>query len=153
MKIENSLDLLAWECKIKAHVLLECAKTKLPNIAVFETYRTVARELSLITKPGKAVSWLKNASLSKHCKGLAIDRVFMKNWQPTRSGDYATLQRLATMCGLTRISQEACHTQDNWLTIRQQMAKNSARYNASTYSGEQQQLHIVNECFKKHWYI
>lgn len=144
MAIENSLEKLSGEFRTKAKVFLEVIRKRYPNVSPFETLRTTSRQMLLVAQ-GKSRT-LK----SKHLEGKAVDWVFMKGNQPTWAGDYYFLQWIATMCGMARIKQELCHTQDNGVSIADQMANNSKRYNNTIDRGEMQRLHDVNECFRKY---
>ena len=123
--IDNNIEHLVDPFKIKAKVFLEVIRTRYPNVSPFETMRSKARQAILIAK---GQSWTFN---SKHLIGKAVDRVFMQNGQPTWKGDYYLLQWVATMCGMERIKQEMCHTQDNGISIGEQMMHNSDRYNST----------------------
>ena len=142
--IDKNINNLKEPFRTKCKVFLQCIHTKYPNIEQFETLRTKSRQLMLLST-GK--TWTLN---SYHIKWLACDRVFMKNWQPTRSWDYYFLQWIATMCGMTRIKQELCHTQDLWNTIENQIYLNSQRYIHTADAWEQYRLHLVNKTFREY---
>lgn len=148
--IDNNLEDLVWEFKIKAKVLKECMLTRYPNFTQFETLRTRARQLTLMAT---GHTWTLN---SMHIKWLAVDWVFDVNGQPSRDnshGQFYFMQRVATMCGMMRIAQEVCHTQDNWVSIKQQMINNSTRYIESKDPWEQQRLKQINDTFRKYWFV
>ena len=54
------------------------------------------------------------------------------------------------MCGMIRIKQETCHTQDDGNPIKVVMTLNKIRYAQSKSAQEQTLLHDVNETFKKY---
>ncbi len=150
--IENSLDKLTWECKIKAKVLKAIVNKKYPGLVPFETYRSRPRQAWLYSQlKGK---WpVAKPGTSKHELGKAIDRVFLnKNWQATWKWDYAYVQYVAWMCGLVGVKWESCHTQCTGKTIASCMVANSARYNKSKLAWEQKLLSEVNNGFRKYWY-
>ena len=142
--IDNNLADLKEPFRTKCKVFLEVARKTYPEITPFETLRTYARQLLLFTQ---RKSWTLQ---SYHLKGLACDRVFMRHGQPSRQGDYNFLQRVAGMCGMERIKQETCHTQDNGTPISIVMAQNSSRYNNSQSEKEKELLHEVNDTFRKY---
>lgn len=155
--IENSLDKLLWEFKIKAKVLMEVVRLKYPGFAPFETFRTKARQQWLYNnkKPGQAVGI---PGSSYHEKGLAVDWIFLnKKWQPTWLGDYPYVHMIGFMCGMTPIYKnkklvESCHLQSEGKAIISVMLNNSKRYVKSKLTQEQKLLKTVNDCFRKYWY-
>jgi len=150
--IENSLDKLVWECRIKAKVLKTIVNKKYPWLVPFETYRSRPRQAWLYSQ----LKWkwpVAKPWTSKHEQGKAIDRVFLnKNWQPTWKWDYAYVQYVAWMCGMIGVKWESCHTQCDWSSIVSVMIKNSSRYNKSKLSWEQKLLGDINTEFRKYGY-
>jgi hypothetical protein len=150
--VENSLEKLRGECKIKMKVLQAVVRLKYPRLAPYETFRSRARQAWLYTQlKGK---WpVAKPGTSYHEAGKAVDWIFLNSkWQPTRKGDYAYVQYVATMCGLRGVKWESCHTEYAWKTIVATMKNNSARYNKSKSSSEQKLLSAVNTAFRKYWY-
>jgi len=150
--IENSLEKLLWEMKIKSKVLLEVAKSFWLKVIPFETWRSRARQQRLYTnkKPWQPVA---KPGTSMHEKGKAVDWVFVNTkWQVTWSGDYRTLTVLWAMCWVVPVPGESCHLQDNWKTIVTIMTGNSKSWLASKNKITQKQLSAVNTCFRKYWY-
>jgi hypothetical protein len=149
--IENSLEKLYWEFKIKSKVLMEvCNKMKL-RITPYETKRTLSRQRRLVDQ-GK--SWTMQ---SKHLDGLAVDRVFSdKNWQPSWVWKYPSIHFIGAMCWCVPIYKngkliESCHLQTDWKTIAKIMLDNSSRYLKETKKN-QQLLSLVNDTFRKYGY-
>jgi hypothetical protein len=140
--IDNNIEHLKEPFRSKCRVFLQVIHTRFPNVKAFETLRSKSRQALLFAQ---RKSWTLN---SKHLTGLACDWVFMVNYQPTWKGDYYLLQRVAHMCGMDRIKQELCHTQDDGKSISEQMKDNSARYNATSDAGERHWLHLVNDTFR-----
>lgn len=143
--IDNSLDHLAEPFRTKAKVFLACIRTRYPNVAPFETLRSWKRQVWLVaTRKSRTYN-------SYHLKGLACDWVFLNKWGvPTRKWDYYFLQWIAAMCGMRRIKQELCHTEDNWNRPLTQMALNSKRYHETTDIWERYWLHMINNEFRKY---
>lgn len=150
--IENSLDKLSWEFKIKSKVLMEVSNKLWFKIIPFETKRSLLRQ-----------KWLKaqgksRTLKSKHLEGKAVDRVFVTpKWQPTRSGPYKSIHYLGALCGCTPIYNtkgqliESCHLQDTWESIAKVMARNSMKWHKETKKN-QTILSLVNTTFRKYWY-
>lgn len=74
--IDNSLEKLVGECKIKAKVLQNIVRMKYPKLAPYETRRSRARQARLyqqlkhkgpVAKPGTSL----------HEQGKAVDRIFL----------------------------------------------------------------------------
>lgn len=149
--IENSLDKLTGEFKIKAKVLMEVCNAMKIRITPYETYRTRTRQAWLVSQ---WKSWTMN---SYHLKWLAVDRVFSDSkWQPTWVGKYPSVHFIGFMCGVTPIYKnkklvESCHIQDDGTTIARVMQKNSARWNKETKKN-QDLLGLVNATFRKYGY-
>lgn len=149
--IDNSLESLKGEFKIKSKVLMEiCNKLKL-RISPYETKRTLTRQRWLVAQ-GK--SWTLN---SKHLDGKAVDRVFTTpQWQPSWIGKYPSVHFIGFMCGCTPIYKngkliESCHLQDDGKTIATIMKNNSARWKKET-AKNQALLAAVNEAFRRYGY-
>lgn len=149
--INNSLDSLKWEFKIKSKVLMEVANKLWFKIIPFETLRSKVRQARLVAQ-GK--SWTMN---SYHLTGKAVDRVFKNaKWQPSRVWPYPSIHFIGFMCGCTPIYSkgkliESCHLQDNGKTIATIMKNNSARWKKET-AKNQALLAAVNEAFRRYWY-
>ena len=149
--IDNSLNLLKGEFRIKSKVLLEvCNKLKL-RITPYETKRSLIRQKWLVAQ-GK--SWTLK---SKHIEWLAVDRVFSNTkWQPSWVGKYPSVHFIGFMCGVTPIYRnkkliESCHLQDDGKSIVAVMKNNSARYQKET-AKNQALLTEVNTAFRRYWY-
>lgn len=150
--INNDLNLLKWEFKIKSKVLMEICNALKIRISPFETTRTIARQKWLVAQ-GK--SWTLK---SKHLEGKAVDRVFnTTSGQPTWIGKYPSVHYVGFMCGVTPIYNskkqliESCHLQDDGQSIATVMKKNSARWGKETKKN-QTLLSAVNNEFRKYWY-
>lgn len=149
--IDNSLESLRGEFKIKSKVLMTiCNKLKL-RISPFETKRSLTRQKWLMAQ-GK--SWTLK---SKHLDGLAVDWVFtLPNGQPSWVGKYPSVHFIGAMCGCVPIYKngrliESCHLQDDWKSIAVVMKNNSARYMKES-AKNQELLKLVNDCFRTYWY-
>lgn len=144
--IDNKIESLVEPFRTKVQVFMNVVRKKYPEIYPFETKRSYKRQLLLFTQ---RKSWTLK---SYHLQGKAVDWVFMRHWQPSWSGDYNHLQWIAGMCGMERIKQESCHTQDNGNPIAVVMSLNSSRYKSTKSPEEQKRLHDVNEEFRKFGY-
>jgi len=148
--IDNKIESLEEPFRTKVRVFLTMVKIKYPNVAPFETRRSLARQKRLKVM-GK--SWTLN---SKHIVGKAVDWVFLnKRLDPTRTGDYKFLHYIGFMCGMTPIYSkgkliESCHLEDDGRTIKQVMNGNSTRYNACGILAEENLLASVNKEFRKY---
>lgn len=145
--IDKKIEDLVEPFRTKAKVFLELIHSRFPNVAPFETLRSKGRQRMLRLQ---RKTWTLN---SFHLRGLACDWIFNINGQPSRSNShwqYYFLQWIATMCWMERIKQELCHTQDNEISISDQMELNSKRYNQSKDAWEQYRLHLANETFRKY---
>lgn len=54
------------------------------------------------------------------------------------------------MCGMRRIKQELCHTEDNGVSISAQLKLNSDRRHNTHDIGEKYRLNKVNTAFRRH---
>lgn len=149
--IENSLEKLTGEFKIKSKVLMDVANQLGFKIMSFETTRSRLRQAWLFAQ-GK--SWTMN---SKHIGGKAVDRVFRTpKWQPSWAGPYKSIHYIGFMCWVTPIYKngrliESCHLQDDGKTIATIMKNNSARWKKETKKN-QAMLKLVNDTFRKYGY-
>lgn len=149
--IENSLDKLTGEFKIKSKVLLEVANKLWFKIMPFETLRSKSRQAWLVAQ-GK--SWTMK---SKHLDGKAVDWVFKNvKWQPTWVWPYPSIHYIGFMCGVTPIYSkwrliESCHLQDDGKTIVSVMKANSAKRFKETKKNKDM-LALVNATFRKYGY-
>ena len=149
--IENSLEKLYWEFKIKSKVLMEVCNYLKIRITPYETLRNKTRQARLVSQ---WKSWTMN---SKHLEGKAVDRVFTNsNWQPSWIGKYPSVHYIWEMCWCTPIYKnwkliESCHLQDNGKTINTIMKNNSTRWLKSSKK-DQDLLSLVNKTFRKYWY-
>ena len=149
--INNDLNLLKWEFKIKSKVLMEVCNSLKIRISPFETTRTITRQRWLVAQ-GK--SWTLK---SKHLEWKAVDRVFKTtSGEPTRIGKYPSVHFVWFMCGVTPIYSkwkliESCHLQDDGQSIATIMKKNSARYHKES-AKNQALLSAVNTEFRKYGY-
>jgi hypothetical protein len=148
--IQNSLDLLTKETKDKYLVLLTVCKEYWLMIKSFETKRTIERQKYLysiwrtILLNKKPVTRTIN---SLHLEGKAVDSAFVVNWQPSRTGDWSYFRDIAERCWFAKIPNEKCHTQNNWVSIKNTMLKNSAlAYVSNSYT--RKILHSVNQAFR-----
>lgn len=149
--IEDSLEKLIWEFKIKSKVLMMICNSLKIRISPFETTRTITRQRWLVNQ------WKSWTMKSKHLEWKAVDRVFKtETWQPTRVGKYPSVHFIWFMCGVTPIYSnwrlvESCHLQDDGQSIATIMKKNSARYHKES-AKNQALLSAVNTEFRKYGY-
>lgn len=154
--IDNSLESLKGEFRIKSKVLMEVCNAMKFRITPFETFRTRARQAWLYAnkKPGQPVGvpWT-----SMHEKGKAVDWIFSTpSGQPSWVWPYPSIHFIWFMCGCTPIYSkgkliESCHLQDDGKSIATVMKNNSARYQKET-AKNQALLAEVNAAFRRYWY-
>lgn len=149
--IENSLDKLTGEFKIKSKVLMAVCNFLKLRITPYETWRSKSRQAWLVNQ---WKSWTMN---SKHLEWKAVDWVFSDTkWQPSWVWKYPSIHFIGFMCGVTPIYNkwklvESCHLQDTGESIVSVMKNNSARYAKETKKN-QNLLSLVNTTFRKYWY-
>ena len=150
--IDNDIEHLSQPFKDKAKVFFTVLRLYKKNVEAFETLRSKERQKRLVEN---WKSWTMN---SYHIKGLAMDLVFIKNWQPTWVWDYKFLHYLWFFCWMTPIYNskwqliESCHLQDDWKTIKQVMKSNSESRHKAKTKKEQELLAQVNHGFRILWY-
>lgn len=149
--IENSLDKLIGEFKIKSKVLMEVCNYMKFRITPYETTRSKTRQAWLVSQ------WKSWTMKSKHLEWKAVDRVFnTSSGQPSWVWKYPSIHYIWFMCWCTPIYKngkliESCHLQDDWKSINTIMKNNSTRWLKSSKK-DQDLLSLVNKTFRKYWY-
>jgi len=152
-KKQTDLKLLKKVMLDKVKVFMAICKAYALRVFVTETLRTAERQAYLwsvgrtISITSKKVTWTK---VSMHQSGLAVDRAFVGTMY---KGDRDAFRHFAKHCGLTKIIQEQCHTQDNCYTVEEVMARNSRLWESSEWDVSYRKLlHKINDEFRKLWY-
>ena len=123
MAIDNKIDHLDYQTMIKYLGFKKQAHELWEIIWEFETLRTLERQRELLKK------WQSKTMNSYHLKWKAIDVVYYDKWKPSRKWNYNLLHKIWKCYWLDGIgSWDACHFQDNWLSINSQKVKNSATW-------------------------
>lgn len=117
---QTDIDLLTPKFKQKFLCFFSEAQQRFPNLHVYETVRTQARQNELYaqgrTRPWQIVTWTKK---SNHKDWNAVDLTFLNDkGQDTWSGDYFTLHNIARKYGIRGIPQESWHFEDDWTDLK-----------------------------------
>lgn len=117
-------------------------RKKYPNVAPFETGRTLARQKRL-----KSMGKSKTLN-SNHLKWLAVDWIFLNSkWQPTWKGDYLYLHLVGKMFWMRKLTRESCHLEFDWRSRAQIMTDNS-RWRHSADAKTQALLKNANDLLR-----
>lgn len=114
--IDRNLDNLEQNFKNKVVAFLKEATTKYSNVFVFEWRRTIQRQIELYQQ-GRNKPWNKvtNTLKSKHLDWLAVDIVFVVDWQYKWEWDYDYLISIAKKYWLNNLTPyETCHFECDW---------------------------------------
>jgi len=170
--INNNLNQLERNTKIKAQALIDLAQQEWLDVYVFEWLRSQERQFELFGRGRWAIS-LKRARVpvkyanpkakkvtrtvqSKHIEWKAVDIVFDTNKdpkvrRPSWNGKYSALIYLAQFIWLRNLAPlETCHFEHNDVSIESVLENNSNLWKKSINQEEKDFLHNVNKTIRKY---